>query len=99
MTRAQAEANWGWDPRLGSTRPKEWKNRRPRLTSQNIREQQKLARPGTLIHSVNSVTCSRKKKGTDVRKDGNVTHTAVAGFIDNVNCLWCRRDFFKYLRK
>jgi len=28
------------------------------------------------------------------RSDGNVTHLAVASFIENVNCLWCRRDYF-----
>jgi hypothetical protein len=45
MTQEQLEANWGWDAKRGSLPFK-----RPRITPQNIRDQQKLARPGTLIH-------------------------------------------------
>jgi hypothetical protein len=94
MNRERAEANWIWDAKRGDLRPKEWpKNRRIRPTDRNIMAQQ-IARPGTLIHTAAKTTCPRKACETDVRVDGNVTHLAVAGFIENVNCLWCRKDYF-----
>ena len=61
MTQAQAEANWGWDAKRGSILFK-----RPRLTPKNIREQRKLARPGTLIHWA-AKPCSRGRTKTDER--------------------------------
>lgn len=96
MTREQAEANWGWDPNRGSTRPKEWpKDRRIRPTERNIMAQQ-IARVGTLIHTTAETSCPRKASKTDEKRDakGNVTGLAVATFIENVNCLWCRKDYF-----
>jgi hypothetical protein len=89
MTRAQLEANFGWDPERGSI-----PFRRPLLTEKNIRDQQKLARAGTLIHWAGRFTCDRGKQGVDVVEDGNVTHTGLASYIENVNCLQCRRNYF-----
>jgi hypothetical protein len=63
MTQQQAEANWGWDAKRGSIPFK-----RPRLTPENIRAQQKLARPGTLIHWAKQ-PCSRGKAKTDERTE------------------------------
>ena len=96
MTRERAEANWIWDAKRGDVRPKEWpKNRRIRPTDRNIMAQQ-IARGGTLIHTTAETTCPRKRCGTDVRHDakGNIVQLAVATFIENVNCLWCRKDYF-----
>jgi len=61
LTREQAEANWGWSPKMGSLWPKEWpKKRRLRCTDRNIMSQQFLARRGTLIHTTAKSTCPRK---------------------------------------
>src|SRR5271170_6369416 len=98
MERERAEANWIWDPRRGYLRPKEWpKNRRIRPTDRNIMAQQ-IARCGTLIHTTAKTTCPRKACKIDERTDasGTVTQLAVATFIDNVNCLWCRKDYFSH---
>ncbi len=95
MTRETAEANWVWHPKHGDLRPKEWpKKRRIRPTDRNIMAQQ-IARPGTLIHTAAKTSCPRKACKTDETTEGNVTQLAVATFIDNVNCLWCRKDYFK----
>ncbi len=95
LTREQAEANWIWHPKRGDLRPKEWpSSRRLRCTDHNIMSQQLLARRGTLIHTAASSTCPRKASAVDVRKETTITHLAEASFIDNVNCLWCRRDYF-----
>lgn len=101
MTREQAEANWVWHPKRGDIRPKEWpKNRRIHCTERNIEAQIALARPGTLIHTMTETDCPRKRVGFDIRREtydegrGMIEHSAVASFIENVNCLWCRRDYF-----
>lgn len=100
LTRKQAEANWGWSAEHGSLWPKEWtKGRRLRCTDQNIMSQQFLARRGTLIHTVAESTCPRKALDVDVVKEPNITHLATAGFIDNVNCLWCRKDYFEWAER
>ena len=96
MTRAQAEANWIWNPKRGDLRPKEWpKERRIRCTKRNIEAQQHLARPGTLIHTMAETSCPRKAAKTDETTNGSITYLATASFIENVNCLFCRRDYFK----
>lgn len=102
MTRDQAEANWIWNPRRGDMRPPQWPaNHRIRCTPQNIKAQQRLARCGTLIHTAATTSCPRKKSKCDqvvTKYDGGkgvCTQTAEATFIDNVNCLWCRRDYFQ----
>src|SRR5580692_2603714 len=89
MNQTQAEANWEWDPKRGSIPFK-----RPRITPENIKLQQKLARPGTLIHW-NGKPCARGRRRTDEKRDGNVTHLGCASHIGNVNCLACRRRYFK----
>jgi len=99
LTREQAEANWGWSPKMGSLWPKEWpKKRRLRCTDRNIMSQQFLARRGTLIHTTAKSTCPRKACKVDVKIERagkcTLTHSAEASFIDNVNCLWCRHDYF-----
>lgn len=95
MTREQAEANWIWDPKRGDLRPKAWpKNRRIRCTKTNIEAQLTLARPGTLIHSAAETTCWRRRVGTDKHVDGRITYSTESTHIENVNCLWCRRDYF-----
>ncbi len=99
LTKEQAEANWGWSPKRGSLWPKEWPNgRRLRCTDQNIMSQHFLARRGTLIHTMAVSTCPRKACDVDVKTEQSgactLTRSAVASFIDNVNCLWCRKDYF-----
>jgi hypothetical protein len=97
VTRERAEANWIWDPKRGNVRPKEWPKRgRIRTTDRNIMAQQ-IARAGALIHTAAKSTCPRKVCKIDERHDasGTVTQLAVAIFIENVNCLWCRKDYFK----
>ena len=89
MTRKQLEANWGWSPTRGSLPFK-----RLRLTPNNIRDQKALARPGTLVHWAGK-PCLRGRKGVDVKVDGNVTETALASHIANVNCLQCRKSYFR----
>lgn len=37
---------------------------------------------------------SKPRKTEISLSPGRVRFLAVAGFIDNVNCLWCRRDYF-----
>jgi hypothetical protein len=96
LRRDQLEASWGWSDTLGSLPFK-----RPKITPKNIQDQQKLARPGTLIHSASIPVrslCPRANKETDVLVDGNVTHLATALFIDNVNCLLCRQKYFAQRR-
>jgi hypothetical protein len=88
MTREALEANWQWDPFKGDIPFK-----RPRLTPKNIRDQRKLARPGTLIHWAGK-PCARGAKKTDACQHGNVTNLAIANHIENVNCLQCRRNYF-----
>jgi hypothetical protein len=91
VTREQAEANWIWDSVRGDIRPSEWpKKTRIRCTDKNIMEQQRLARLGTLIHTAAKTSCPRKSTKADSSYEG----LAVATFIDNVNCLWCRKDYF-----
>jgi hypothetical protein len=103
LTREQAEANWGWSAKDGSLWPKEWRNkRRIRCTDRNIMSQQFLARRGTLIHTAAKSTCPRKACKVDDKTEiyqtsageGRIGHIAEATFIDNVNCLWCRKDYF-----
>jgi hypothetical protein len=103
MTRAQAEANWIWDPKRGDLCPPEWPNgRRPRLTPANIRAQRKLARPGTLIHSMmaegNRKICQRFNRRVDATtvigsQNGQKANLG-ARHIENVNCLECRKRYF-----
>jgi hypothetical protein len=96
MTREQAEANWIFDPKCGDVRPADWpKGRRLPCTPANVRAQRKLARPGTLIHTMAKTTCPRKKAKTDELIEGGITYSAEASFIENVNCLTCRRDYFR----
>jgi hypothetical protein len=96
LTRNQAEANWRWDPKHGDLRPKEWKGkRRLRCTDKNVMSQQALARRGTLIHTATKSTCPRKITKVDEESEGKITTLAIATFIDNVNCLWCRQDYFR----
>ena len=96
MTREKAEANWIWDPQKGDIRPPSWpKNRRIPCSDININAQQRLARPETLIHTMANTSCPRKKSKIDAPKFKGMEHSGGASFIDNVNCLWCRRDYFK----
>lgn len=101
LTKAQAEANWVWDPKRGDIPFK-----RPRITDENIRAQRKLASPGTLMHWV-GMPCTRAKAQTDgpltaeqageyMRKHNlKVGHMCAASHIENVNCLACRRRFYR----
>jgi hypothetical protein len=90
MTRKEAEANWGWDPVKGSIPFK-----RPKLTAENIKAQQRLARPGTLIH-YDRYTCERGLTKTDKTEitEGKttITFSSIASCFENVSCLQCRRN-------
>lgn len=92
MTREQLEANWGWSPTEGSI-----PFPRPRLTAKNIRDQKRLARPGTLIHW-SGKPCARGvwKIDATITEMSNcrLEKTALAGHIENVNCLQCRANYF-----
>jgi hypothetical protein len=61
--------------------------------------QQFLARRGTLIHTMAETTCPRKACDVDIKVEqagaATLTQSARASFIDNVNCLWCRHDYFE----
>jgi hypothetical protein len=96
------EVNWGWDPKKGSLPFK-----RLRATPKNIRDQQRIARPGTLIHWAGK-PCARGTEKTDEHTEthstasgsiSSVTHGALASHIGNINCLKCRQTFFALERK
>lgn len=95
--RQPLEANWVWDPVRGDIPFK-----RPRITPRNIRLQQKLARPCTLIHWAGK-PCTRGRSKTDERKEtcasgAVITSSGLASHVENVNCLQCRRNFFSWWR-
>lgn len=96
--RLSLEVNWGWDATHGSIPFK-----RPLLTARNIRDQRRIARAGTLIHWAGK-PCIRGQKKLDERTEtlstisgsiSCITHSALASNIGNVNCLQCRKNYFK----
>lgn len=52
-----------------------------------------------LTPAVKDRLTSQPRRSELALSQGTITHTAVAGFIDNVNCLWCRRDYFPLTAK
>lgn len=85
------EANWGWSDDRGSIPFK-----RPRLTPVNIEAQERIARPGKLIHLalVPEEVCKRKFQDIDVTFGKQVTSLSIASHIENVNCLRCRKYYY-----
>lgn len=66
--------------------------RRIHLTQEQIENQQKNARLGTLVHWVLAKKCERKRLEQDVRSEGRVKFTATATFYGNITCLACRKE-------
>ena len=84
---------------------------RQRLTEKNIREQAENAPPGTIVHGCTPKgTCPRKIAKTDAYGPGTYPYdpknpwrslgtTAEATHIENITCLYCRKEYFRMRRE